>query len=333
MSMQNKNKCDNCLKIFDTYWQLERHMLAIRQCKKVELDDSGNIIQSKEFKCDGCGELFTYKNTLNRHKRETCRNIITTNNTNNNNTTNNTHSHNDNSVKIDNSKHTTNHNHNDIDINIRTAAEHIKPKTEFEGIKDNTITVINVEKYIAKFKDIPITVETIVSILKDILVDKYVNNIPIEERNILTINSKYKMHYYKDEKWNTDHCYDYFVKNSIEKLLYQLDDAIVYKMAIIRKIDTNNIPYLLTYDFTMLDEELHKVVSEKTYNIEFKKFNEVQELSHKKVLDLRWKNYNAIHDILKNPIIVMRVLAIMKDQLNIDDELREIISKIPQLVN
>ncbi len=73
-----KNQCDNCLKVFETYWQLERHMLAIRQCKKAVLDDNGNIIQTKEFKCENCGDFFMHKNSYMRHKRDYCNGEINT---------------------------------------------------------------------------------------------------------------------------------------------------------------------------------------------------------------------------------------------------------------
>lgn len=73
-----KNQCDNCLRVFETYWQLERHMLAIRQCKKAVLDDNGNIIQTKEFKCENCGDFFMHKNSYMRHKRNYCNGEINT---------------------------------------------------------------------------------------------------------------------------------------------------------------------------------------------------------------------------------------------------------------
>lgn len=328
-TQNNKNKCDNCLKVFKTYWQLERHMLALRQCKKVEFDNDGNVIQTKKFKCNDCGELFTYDRNLTTHRKNICKGSVinnTTNNNNNttNNTTTNTNSHNpNNSINIHNS------NHNDIGINIGTLNQFIKPKTEFQEIKDKYININNLDKYLVLFRSQSISVNGIIEIIKEILSDNYVNNIPLEERNILTINSDDKLHYYKNEKWNQDYCYDNFQKNCIKKILEQMRDALYDKMRILQKIKDNDVPYLKTYDFSLIDNELNDIVSKKTYNIFYKIDNEVDNLLHEKKLDSKWKTYDAVYEILKSSIIVERVLSKMKEKLKVDNELREIISKIP----
>lgn len=334
-TQNNKNQCDNCLKTFKTFWKLERHLVALRPCKKVELDDNGNVIQTKKFTCNDCGELFTLNHNLDRHKRESCKGSVVNNiTTNNNNTTNNTNTNspttiNDNSNNSNNSINIHNSNHNDIGINIGTLNQFIKPKTEFQEIKDKYININNLDKYLVIFRNQSISVNGIIEIIKEILSDNYVNNIPLEERNILTINSDDKLHYYKNEKWNQDYCYDNFQKGCIKKILEQMRDALFNKMRILQKVKDNDIAYFKTYDFSLIDDELNEIVSKKTYNIFYKIDSEVDNLIHEKKLDAKWKIYDGVYEILKSSIIVERVLSKMKEKLKVDNELREIISKIP----
>lgn len=364
-NLKNDNKCDNCLRVFKQHWQLKRHSLALRQCKKAEKDNDGNIISSKQFKCNDCGEVFTYNKNLLKHKREICKgtnntsndthnivpniteiiNPITNNDnsvSNNDNSTsniNNSTNINDNSISnninttnIDNSIAIKTYNSNNFAVNIGFLNDNLTPIDEFKVIDDNFINVINIEKYIKIFYknvDSPIKIESVIAIIKNILLDKYVNNIDIKDRNIMTISSRFKMHYFKDGKWKHDNSYEHFSKNCIEKILSQMDDAIMEKLYIVNKIKSNDIPYLKTYNFTMNDVILHSIVQTKTENI-FKNIkSEAKDLLHIKELDKRRKIYTSLHDILINPIMKVRVLAIMKNLMHVDNELREIFGTVP----
>lgn len=66
------HKCDNCLKSFNQFWQLERHLVALRQCRKITKDENGNLISWKKFQCKNCNEYFVSEYTLNRHKNNAC---------------------------------------------------------------------------------------------------------------------------------------------------------------------------------------------------------------------------------------------------------------------
>lgn len=344
--MEN-TQCSNCLKVFKYKSQLERHILSLRTCKKVIIDENGNIISEKKFKCDDCGELFSYERSLDSHIKKVCKkNIPTTNNTttttsNITNTDSNVaNTVNDNSTNINNSIASTNidnsiaiktYNSNNFAINIGVLNENLKPKDEFKIIDDNFITIKNIEKFIGIFyKDkVEINIENMIPIVRDILLDKYVNDISIKDRNIMTISSRYKMHYYKDGEWKHDSCYIYFNKNCVEKILYQMTEAVLEKMFVIGKIQNNNIPFIKSFDLTVLDNDLREIILSKRYNIQYNIVDENLEENHSKKLTERYEFYNNIQSVLINPVTRIRVLAIMKDKMHVDNELRKILSSVP----
>ncbi len=397
--MEN-NQCLNCMKVFKFKSQLDRHILSLRTCKKVIIDDEGNMISEKKFKCNDCNELFSYKRSLESHIKNVCKkhNLITTTSTtsnteqnisktineninrindnlvninenitkindnlsnindkspnindnstniNDNSTNINDNSTNINNMNIDNSIAIKTYNNNNFALNIGFLNEHLKPTNEFKIIDNNYINIVNIEKYLKIFYknidlkneeknksniDLSTKIESVIAIIKNILLDKYVNNIAIKDRNIMTISSRYKMHYFQNGKWNYDNSYEHFSKNCIEKILSQMDDAIIEKLYMVKKIIAEDISYLKTYDFSINDNQLHSIVQTKTKNIKEKIVDDGVNALHLKILNKRCSIYTNIHNILINPIIKVRVLAIMKDLMCVDNQLREIFGTVP----
>lgn len=336
------NQCNNCLKVFKFNSELERHMLATRQCKKVELDKNGKIIPNKDFKCDDCNQLFAHKRSLIKHQKEYCKGkqapitnshntvstTTTTSQSHNPITTTTTTSQSYNNNITDNSNNIINNNitnDNKFNINLDTVDKYIKPKNNFEIIKDNFINVNNVEKYIQVFlKQLDaqeVSIKYLVIIIRDILIEKYITNIDICNRNIITMNSKYKMHYYKNNEWYSDAGYEKFVTQCIMKLLDQFKYAINEKKIIISRIRNNEIDYLKKYDFRSDDSELNMIVN----RVINKKYDE---MLYKKILDDRMKVYNQITKSLFNMTLITNILSAMKTHLYIDEELQKIIKNI-----
>lgn len=326
MSSKNEFQCPNCLEIFKYKSYYERHVFSTRTCIKAELDDNGNVILGKKFKCDDCGESFTRNNNLTRHKKDWCKGAKTI--INNDSSTN--HSHNNNSVN-DNSINIQNNttNNSNVAINIGFLERFVKPQKEFEAIPDDHINIRNLEQYVSKFYDFPIYVDNIVKLIKSIINEMYIKNIPVMERTIMTISSKLKMHYYKDGKWNYDNCYDFFIENCIEKITKQLQEALMEKMYIVRKIKYND-KKMLKDDKKMADEEVNNIIDKKLLNIKNKiDDDEGENLLHDKLLDKRYQVYQDLHYHLNNPVITTRVLGLMKDKFNVDNDLREIFKSLP----
>lgn len=342
MEEQNKTQCDNCLKVFKYYCELERHMLSLRPCKKVYKDDNGNIISTKKFKCEDCDELFMYDYTLMRHKRDSCKGnkIIPSviNNTNNttdnstnstdNSTTNNIT--NNNSVNLTDNSITNNNNTTNVAITLGLLNKHLHPPKDFEGIEDDFINVINIEKYISIFYKNPIKLESMFHLIKEILTEKYVGNIALGDRNIMTISSRNKMHYYKNKKWKKDSCNDYFSKECIIKIIKQMQNAISDKMQIVCKIRNDDIKSIHRHNFNMEDKALNEIVATKKYNLIKKIVNEAINHAHDKDLDKRWKFYEEIINVLKSSELVKRVLGLMKEKLNTDDDFREMLQTLSE---
>ncbi len=326
--MATKNQCDNCLKTFRYFSDLERHLVALRPCKKSIKDEEGNIISEKKFKCEDCCESYVSEYTLNRHKKGSCKgakNIINNiTNDSSNKSINDSYNSTDNSINIQNN--TTNN--SNVAINIGFLERFVKPQKEFEAIPDDHINIRNLEQYVSKFYDFPIYVDNIVKLIKSIINEMYIKNIPVMERTIMTISSKLKMHYYKDGKWNYDNCYDFFIENCIEKITKQLQEALMEKMYIIRKIRYND-KKMLKDDKNMADEEVNNIIDKKLLNIKNKVDDEGENLLHDKLLDKRYQVYQDLHYNLNNPVITTRVLGLMKDKFNVDNDLREIFKSLP----
>ncbi len=337
--MQSQNQCDNCLKIFRCYAELERHMLALRQCKKTELDKNGNIIPNKDYKCDECEQLFSQRRSLIKHQKDYCKgkkpSIITTNSNNpitttqSHNPTTTTQSYNTTTTTNDNSiinNITNNITHdNKININLDTVRQYIKPKNDFKIIPNNFINVNNVEKYIKLFfkqSDAPdVNITQLTNIIKSILVDMYINNINVSDRNIITMNSRKKLYYYENNDWTLDLDNDKF-RNCIKDLLEQFMNAINDKIFIICKISARNKLFLLKFDSD--DIELNEIVEYMLYKTKNEDLDALYDEKLKKRNDI----YDSINKILLNSDIVNHILSSMKSRLYIDEDLQKIIRTI-----
>lgn len=216
-------------------------------------------------------------------------------------------------------------------INFISIGKYINPKNNFEVINDNFINVYNVEKYIKVFIDelIPrkVSIKYLVIIIRDILIEKYITNIDICNRNIITMNGKYKMYYYENNNWYFDAGYDKFVTQCIMKLLDQFKYAINEKKIIISKIRYDNTDNLNQYDFCYDDPVLNMVID---YIINKKQDEDRGEFetAYKKSFDNRMIIYDNITKILFNDAIVKNILSAMKTHLYIDEELQKIIKNI-----
>lgn len=204
--------------------------------------------------------------------------------------------------------------------------KYINPKNNFEVINDNFINVYNVEKYIKVFINelIPrkVSIKYLVIIIRDILIEKYITNIDICNRNIITMNGNYKMYYFENNNWYLDAGYDKFVTKCIMKLLEQFKYAISEKKIIISKIRYDSIDNLNQYDFCYDDPELNMIIN---YIIN-KKHDEDRgefETAYKKNFDNRMIIYDNITKILFNDAIVKNILSAMKTRLYIDEDLKK----------
>ncbi len=215
--------------------------------------------------------------------------------------------------------------YNNVVINLSLLDKYLHPSKDFEAIEDNFINVVNIEKYIQIFYGYPIKFENMFQLIKEILSEKYVDNIELSNRNIITIGSRNYMYYYKNNKWKKDSCYDYFSKECIVKIIKQMESAITEKLYIIHKILNNDIRYISEYDFKMQDIELNDIVAIKKDNISNKDFNNN---IHNNALDKKWDMYQEILSVLKCSNMVKRVLGLMKQKLNIDNDFREMLDTL-----
>lgn len=294
----NKHVCPNCFKGFIFKYLLDRHMYSTRTCHKAKIVN-GEIISDKSAKCEVCNSTFQNKYTLARHKKNNCRTKKSKLN------------------KVVNEKVINESiiekeelENNNLVLNTNILYKYIEPLYDFEVIKDDVINYKSIKEYFNKlnYKSNNCIFNNVADIIINILYNIYIKDIPVLNRNIVSINKASHIYYYINKKWYFD-VNRLFHDECVKKLINQFIKVVNYNKNIINsllngKLDTLNMN---VYRHLELNEELN---------------NSKIQLNKVKLND-RIKFYDRFAKQLLMPGMAKHITYILKSKLNINKSLQE----------
>ena len=305
------NQCDRCNYIFSNKKSYNSHK-KLNRCKKTD------------FQCDECHLYLSSYQGLVKHKnngdcnlanKKFVKKIQTTNNT----------------INIDGDVSTFNNgviNNYYTIIDINTLNNLIKSESKFEEITDDDLNVKNVEDYlnILDHKDYHRTID----VISDILCDKYVKNVKLYNRTILTID-KTKVHFVGDDGWEHDIGNVVIDTKCIKTVINKLHDVIGKKLGIINKVSSNDYDTIINYDSTIKDDVLNNIVQRRReVLLKISKMNQNVyerdnvEMKRRTIFYMnivKWLKRNIYRDVRK--LICNKLNITSKDILNLKNEYDE----------